>query len=253
MTRREQGCEVSCKRSYLIEARRTIERCDHVKAFRPARLDERAEADVVEKLPHDLCGRAHGSEIDRGGIQVEDDLIRIVDAIDTTQSDVVRDRCLVGEIDEGRGVVAHDVRHGAAFLLHLRPVDPIREVFGNALAEDASLFDAVREALQSHGTPLDLGHHERSDSPEVLHHVGLGVAALRKKDLVRLRQRNRASTHAHGALHRGVSRTTSGVTTDSNDVVIRKRTDRRSCARTARSEVECSPDCVVHRRHRPSS
>jgi hypothetical protein len=101
---------------------------------------------------------------------------------------VNRDRRLVGEIGQRRGIAREDVVDGTALLGQMRAADPGREIVGGVLLHEATALDAVRKALKGERPALDLPQHDRRHPPVVVDHIALGQPGLGKKDLAGVRE-----------------------------------------------------------------
>lgn len=68
---------------------------------------------------------------------------------------------LIGEVEEGGGVVADRMGDGAVLLGQLGRVDPVREVVRDVLLHEGRAVDAVGMPLQHEGPSAQVGKHAR--------------------------------------------------------------------------------------------
>jgi hypothetical protein len=154
--------------------------------------------------------RIRPPELDRRGahlgvrvarVEVDDEDVRAVEPVGAAEPAVQRDRRLAREVDERVGVAGDDVLDRAALLRRLGARDPVREVLGGALLDEALGLDAVDVALEVQRATGDVRQHRLGDALVVAREVGLRLA--RGEELL-VRPRD-----LDGAAHEGTSRTTS--------------------------------------------
>jgi hypothetical protein len=149
-----------------------------------------------------MGGTADGVEVAlRCGVEIDHHSVGLPEAVGAREPHVRRDRVLPDEIDERGGVAHEHVCDGPVRLRHLDPPDPLREVVRDVLVEEALAPDPVGEALHAHRAEADMRQHPLADALVVVGEVGLCDPVVRKEQLVRMRDLDRA--------HDGTSRTTS--------------------------------------------
>lgn len=97
---------------------------------------------------------------------------------------------LVGEVEEGGGVVADHVGDGPALFGQLGSVDPVREVVRDVLLHEGRPVDAVGVPFQHERPSAQLGQHAPGDRAVVVREVGLGDAVIGEEHLVRAADRD---------------------------------------------------------------
>src|SRR6202012_3009055 len=90
---------------------------------------------------------------------------------------------LVGQVDQGGGLVADHVAEGPALLLDLDAGDPVREVLARVLLEDPLLGDAVRVPGHGDRPVLQVRQHGVGDLGVELDQLALGDAVVGKHHL----------------------------------------------------------------------
>ena len=91
----------------MVEVGASIERDNDVQAARSRRHQIRNQiVDRLQYFPQGASDSNHRLECPPGRIQVEDQSVRVIQSIDTTQPHVRRDAPLIGEGDQGRGLLS---------------------------------------------------------------------------------------------------------------------------------------------------
>ena len=106
---------------------------------------------------------------------------------DARRPDVRRYAVLVGEPGEPARVAHDRVVHDTVGLRHGHTLEPFRRALRHVLLEEALLADAVVKALERHGPPREMRHHDRGDQRVILGQLALGDAAVRKHHLLGVR------------------------------------------------------------------
>jgi hypothetical protein len=101
------------------------------------------------------------------------------------------DAGLIGEVDEGSGLVADRVLDHAAHFLHLDPADPAGEVRRHVLLENPVAFDAVGIACHRDRPVAQPRQHPPGDIRVVPGQILLGDAVVGKQDLPGVGELNR--------------------------------------------------------------
>ena len=170
-----------------------------------------AEGVVAEGLEVVLQLEGEGGHLGEGGalgrVEVEDEVVGLVE-VGPPRVDVVQlDGGVVGQPHEAGLVGGDHVVDALALGLVVADalvVEPLGAVPGAVLLEEALAVDAVGEANQGEGPPLDVGQDRRRHGQVVLDHLGLEDAVLGPQHLLEVGQLDAALAdlgHARGAGH----------------------------------------------------
>lgn len=109
----EGGGDVGGEGTYVVEGGVTVQWDDYVQA---ARLGGHQQGGQFQQLGQPSCGVAHLGEAFAGRIEVEHQPVRMVGPVGLGQEAVRGGARLVGQVEEGGGVVADHVGDGAVLL-----------------------------------------------------------------------------------------------------------------------------------------
>jgi hypothetical protein len=155
-----------------------------VQSLRTTCFEKGREPHLPHQIPHREGCAPDDGEVVGGGIEIEDQLIRMLDAIDPAQARVKRYASLVRKVYERRLLVTHDMCHSPTLLGHRFGLNPGREVIGRVLAEEAGSADAVGESLESQETVLDEWHHGGPDRVVVIDEIPFRDPVVREEPLI---------------------------------------------------------------------
>ncbi len=185
--------------AHRVEVAAALQRSDHVQALGAGGHGVGSQAHLAQQRRHLLRGCTHCAEVVTGGIQVEHQPVGLVRAVGQGEPAVEGDHPLVGQVGEiGLGGAEH-MLHGAAFAgtLQGHAPQPVREMLGALLLEEALRADAVGEALQGQGPVAQVGQHEFRHGPVVVDDLALGDAVFREQDLVQVLELQAAVADPH--------------------------------------------------------
>src|SRR5262249_26118154 len=149
------------------------QRCEHVDAARTGDHRERVQALVAEGGAGLARGGADLVEVVDRGVEVHDDVVGVVELVDAAGPQVRGDHGSAGHVRQRGGLAGDGVGDGAALLGHGDAVDPVGEVVGDVLQEEAALVHALGEDVEVHGPLADVGQHHGGDAGVVLGQVEL--------------------------------------------------------------------------------
>ncbi len=124
-------------------------------------------------------------------VEVEHQLVGRVQLVHPAGELVDLDAGLVGQVDQGGGLVADGVLNLAAFLAHPDAADPAGKVRGCVLLEEPLAVQAIGVAHHGDRPVPQPGQHPVGDIGVVAGQVGLGDPVSGKQHLVRMRERHR--------------------------------------------------------------
>ena len=174
------------ERPRCVEVEVSVQRGGYVQAAGAAGHDERLQTGQLQCLAQQPGAVDDGFEIVPCRVQVEDHAVRAARRLRPGQPAVKGDGALIGEVDESRRLVDHDVvdavvvvggRQGA-------PGDVVGEMVGVVLLVEAGFVDAVGVAFQRQAAIPEVRQHEPGDVPVVTDDVALGPAVGGEQDLV---------------------------------------------------------------------